>query len=149
MTTTVTAMPKTATFQFRINPKVREQAEAVYAGCGLTLTDAINIFIQQSINVDGLPFVVTRKSKAAKHEQAVNRLMAEIAAGEESADGIRVFFPADISDEQHSGEIEGQNDITHDYNGFTHLSFLPFLYCTKKRVILFYFSFLPRVFRTS
>ena len=85
MTTTVTAMPKTATFQFRINPKVREQAEAVYAGCGLTLTDAINIFIQQSINVDGLPFVVTRKSKAAKHEQEDIRLMAEIAAGEESA----------------------------------------------------------------
>ena len=85
MTNTVTAMPKTATFQFRINPKVREQVEAVYAGCGLTLTDAINIFIQQSINVDGLPFVVTRKSKAAKHEQAINRLMAEIAVGEESA----------------------------------------------------------------
>ena len=84
MTSTVTAMPKTATFQFRINPKVRKRAEAIYAGCGLTLTDAINIFIQQSINVDGLPFVVTRKSRAAKHEQAVNRLMAEIAVGEES-----------------------------------------------------------------
>jgi len=85
MTSTVTAMPKTATFQFRINPHVREQAESVFAGCGLTLTDAINIFIQQSINVDGLPFVVTRKSRAAKHEQAVNRLMAEIAVGEEAA----------------------------------------------------------------
>ncbi len=85
MTNTVTALPKTSTFQFRINPKVREQVEAVYAGCGLTLTEAINIFIQQSINVDGLPFVVTRKSKAAKYEQAVNRLMAEIAVGEESA----------------------------------------------------------------
>ena len=34
----------------------------------------------------GLPFVVTRKSKAAKFEQAVNRLMAEIVAGEESAE---------------------------------------------------------------
>ena len=85
MTKTLTSMPKTATFQFRINPQVREQAEAVYAGCGLTLTDAINIFIQQSINVDGLPFVVTRKSKAAKYEQAVTRLMSEIAAGEASA----------------------------------------------------------------
>lgn len=30
--------------------------------------------------------MVTRKSKAAKHEQAVNRLMAEIAVGEESAE---------------------------------------------------------------
>ena len=63
---------------------MRKRAEAVYAGCGLTLTDAINIFIQQSINVDGLPFVVTRKSKAAKFEQAVNRLMSEIASGEGS-----------------------------------------------------------------
>ena len=34
----------------------------------------------------GFPFVVTRKSKAAKFEQAENRLMAEIAAGEESAE---------------------------------------------------------------
>lgn len=86
MTKTVTSMPKTSTFQFRINPKVRERAEAVYAGCGLTLTDAINIFIQQSINVDGLPFVVTRKSRAAKYEQSVMRLMSEIAAGEASAE---------------------------------------------------------------
>ena len=86
MAMTLTTTPKTSTFQFRINPEVRERVEEVYAGCGLTLTDAINIFIQQSINVDGLPFVVTRKSKAAKFEQAVNRLMAEIVAGEESAE---------------------------------------------------------------
>ena len=36
-------------------------------------TEAINIFIQQSLNVEGLPFVVTPKSKAAKFEQAVGR----------------------------------------------------------------------------
>ena len=84
MAMTLTTAPKTSTFQFRINPALRKRAEAVYAGCGLTLTDAINIFIQQSINVDGLPFVVTRKSKAAKFEQAVSRLMSEIVAGEES-----------------------------------------------------------------
>ena len=89
-------MPKTSTFQFRINPKVRERAEAVYAGCGLTLTDAINIFIQQSINVDGLPFVVTRKSKAAKYEQAVTRLMSEIAAGEASVEAEGWIDESDI-----------------------------------------------------
>ena len=76
---------KTSTFQFRINPKIRKRVEEIYADCGLTLTEAINIFIQQSINVDGLPFVVTRQSKAAKLEQAVSRLMAEITVGEDSA----------------------------------------------------------------
>ena len=96
---TLTAAPKTSTFQFRINPTLRKRAEAVYAGCGLTLTDAINIFIQQSINVDGLPFVVTRKSKAAKFEQAVSRLMAEIAVGEESAERNGWIDEADVLSE--------------------------------------------------
>ena len=99
MAMTITTAPKTSTFQFRINPAVRKRAEAVYAGCGLTLTDAINIFIQQSINVDGLPFVVTRKSKAAKFEQAVSRLMAEIAVGEESAEGNGWIDEADVLSE--------------------------------------------------
>ena len=82
---TVATAPKTATFQMRMNPKIRSRAEAVYAECGLTLTEAINLFIQQSLNVEGLPFVVTTKSKAAKFEQAVGRLMSEINAGAESA----------------------------------------------------------------
>ena len=82
---TVATAPKTATFQFRINPRIRERVESVYANCGLSLTEAINIFIQQSLNVEGLPFVVTHKSKAAKFEQAVGRLMSEINVGAESA----------------------------------------------------------------
>lgn len=84
METVVTA-PKTATFQFRINPGIRKRVEAVYANCGLTFTDAINIFIQQSLNVEGLPFVVTPRSKAAKFEQAVARLMSELNIGTASA----------------------------------------------------------------
>ena len=104
MATTLTKAPKTSTFQFRINPEMRKRAEAVYAGCGLTLTDAINIFIQQSINVDGLPFVVTRKSKAAKFEQAVNRLMSEIVAGEESVGEDGWIDEADILSEFGTGK---------------------------------------------
>ena len=84
MENTIATAPKTTTFQFRINQKIRERAETIYSDCGLTLTDAINIFIQQSINVEGLPFVVTTKSKSAKFEQAVSRLMGEITQGEES-----------------------------------------------------------------
>ena len=42
----VTAAPKTATFQMRINPEVKQRVEAIYARQGLTFTDAVNIFIQ-------------------------------------------------------------------------------------------------------
>ena len=50
----------------------------------MTLTDAVNIFIQQSINVEGLPFLVTQSSKEALREQAVTLLMAELKKGENS-----------------------------------------------------------------
>ena len=63
---TLAKAPKTSTFQFRINPEIRKRAEMVYAECGLTLTEAINIFIQQSLNVDGLPFLVTSKPQEAR-----------------------------------------------------------------------------------
>ena len=74
----VSSMPKTSSFQMRINPEVKKRAEEIYANCGMTLTDAVNIFIQQSINVEGLPFLVTQCSKEALREQAVTLLMAEL-----------------------------------------------------------------------
>ncbi len=77
--------PKTATFQMRINPEIKAKVEDIYAHCGLTLTDAINIFIQQSINMEGMPLLVTQNSKEAIREQAVNMLMAELRKGELSA----------------------------------------------------------------
>ena len=47
----VSSMPKTSSFQMRINPEVKKLAEEFYANCVMTLTDAVNIFIHQSINV--------------------------------------------------------------------------------------------------
>ena len=76
--------PKTATFQMRINPEVKGRLEKIYADCGLTLTDAVNIFFQQSINVEGLPFLVTRGNQELLRRQAVALLMAELQKGEES-----------------------------------------------------------------
>ena len=57
--------PKTTTFQMRINPEIKNQAEQLFQNCGMTLTDAINVFIQQSMNVGGLPFIVTQNSREA------------------------------------------------------------------------------------
>lgn len=78
--------PKTAIFQMRINPDIKMQVEEIYARCGLTLTDAINIFIQQSINAEGLPFIVTQNTKEALREQAVGRLMLDLKKGENDLD---------------------------------------------------------------
>jgi len=83
-TLNVANAPKTGTFQMRINPEIKDQVEKIYANCGMTLTDAINAFIQQSLNVEGLPFLVTQNSKEALREQAIAKLMLELKKGEDT-----------------------------------------------------------------
>ena len=82
----VASAPKTATFQMRINPEVKQRVEQVYANYGLNLTDAINIFIQQSINADGLPFLVSPENKEYMKAKALHRLMEEVQKGFESGE---------------------------------------------------------------
>ncbi len=76
--------PKSSSFQMRINPEVKAQAEAVFATYGLTLTDAVNIFIQQSLNTNGLPFLLSPENAEYLKAKSVARLMAEIQAGWDS-----------------------------------------------------------------
>ena len=80
---TVTA-PKTGTFQMRINPEVKSQAESIFATYGLTLTDAVNIFIQQSLNTKGLPFLLSPENAEYLKAKSIHRLMAEIQSGWDS-----------------------------------------------------------------
>ena len=40
----------------RIQPQIKADAAAVYARWGISLSDAINIFLAKSIEVGGLPF---------------------------------------------------------------------------------------------
>ena len=81
--------PKTTTFQMRINPEVKSRVEEIYSRCGMTLTDAINIFLQQTLNIEGMPLIVTQNSREAIKQQAVSILMAELAKGEASlAEGV-------------------------------------------------------------
>ncbi len=49
-------MAKTATLSIRIEPKAKLQAEKIFAKLGITLSEAVNMFIHQSIVERGLPF---------------------------------------------------------------------------------------------
>ena len=80
----VTNSPKTATFQMRINPEIKKEVESIYANCGMTLTDAINAFLQQTINVGGMPFILNQNSEKVLKKQALELLMAELNNGENS-----------------------------------------------------------------
>ncbi|MFC2286152.1 MAG: type II toxin-antitoxin system RelB/DinJ family antitoxin [Selenomonas sp.] len=49
-------MTKTATINMRIEPTVKAQAEDVFSSFGISITDAINIFLHASIMEGGFPF---------------------------------------------------------------------------------------------
>jgi DNA-damage-inducible protein J len=49
------------TVQARVNPELKQEAEAVFAAVGLTTAEAIRLFLQQSVNSGGLPFQPTAK----------------------------------------------------------------------------------------
>ena len=80
----VVTEPKTSTFQMRINPDIKHAVEEIYASSGLSLTDAINVFLQQTLNAGTIPFIVTPETKDALRVQALERLKTEIIAGRES-----------------------------------------------------------------
>ena len=75
---------KTSSFQMRINPAIKQKAETVFAKCGLTLTDAVNIFIQQSLNAGGLPFLVSKENEEYLKAKAMKQLMSEMEKGWQS-----------------------------------------------------------------
>ena len=62
----------------------KNQAEQRLQNCGMTLSDAIHVFIQQPLNGGGLPFIVTQHSREALRRQAIARLMSKIRKGRDS-----------------------------------------------------------------
>lgn len=77
----IVSSPKTDMFRMRINPEVRQNLEAVYAKNGLTLTDAVNVFFQQSLNAGGFPFSVTADNAETVKAKALSRLIKELDVG--------------------------------------------------------------------
>ncbi len=49
-------MPKTASLNIRLDPETKKSAESVYSRYGLSLAEAVTVFLHQSCNVGGLPF---------------------------------------------------------------------------------------------
>jgi len=53
-------MPKTAELKLRIDPELKKAAGEVYSQWGLNLTDAVTIFLHQSVAEGGMPFAMKR-----------------------------------------------------------------------------------------
>lgn len=89
-------MAKIASISMRVNPQIKAQAEAIYGSLGMTLTEAINIFLHKSILEGGLPFDV-RQPRYSSETEAAMREARDILAGKvpaESYDSASTMFTA-------------------------------------------------------
>ncbi len=56
-------MNKSTTFTFRLSPEVKKQSAELFESLGITLSDAINLFLHQALHDGGIPFEVKREKK--------------------------------------------------------------------------------------
>ena len=64
-------MAKTAAISMRVDPVVKSDAESIFGSFGLTLADAINVFLHKSIQVGGMPFDLKQPRYNEETEAAI------------------------------------------------------------------------------
>lgn len=60
-----------ATLNVRVNDELKQQANALFADLGLDMSTAVNMFLRQSVQRQGLPFAVERPTPNAETIEAM------------------------------------------------------------------------------
>ena len=64
-------MAKTAAISMRVDPQLKSDAESIFSALGLSITDAINVFLHKSVMEGGIPFDVRQPRYNATTEAAM------------------------------------------------------------------------------
>ena len=88
-------MSKDAVLHVRIDPEEKAQAEEIYANLGTSLSEAVRIFVRQSIKDQGLPFTPT--SSANKGQMHAQNLLHSYA-NQEHRESEREAWIRSLSD---------------------------------------------------
>jgi len=64
-------MPRTSVLNIRIEPDIKADAEELFGSFGLTVTDAVNVFLRQSLMRGGFPFEIVRYKPNAITQAAI------------------------------------------------------------------------------
>ena len=81
---------RSADLHIRIDPETKAGAEQLFSAFGITVTDAITIFLRQSLMVGGLPFEV-RQPRYNTETEAAMQEARDIIAGKVEAKGYSSF----------------------------------------------------------
>ena len=93
-------MAKTSSLNIRLDPEIKSAADSVFSRFGITLADAINIFLHKSIMVGGLPFDMLQPRYSMETEAAMKEA-DDIIAGRIQTKRYASFkeFAADMENE--------------------------------------------------
>ena len=64
-------MARSSVLNIRIEPDIKTDAEELFGSFGLTVTDAVNVFLRQSIMRGGFPFEIVRHKPNAVTQAAI------------------------------------------------------------------------------
>jgi len=64
-------MLRSAVLNLRIEPNIKADAEELFSSFGLTVTDAVNVFLRQSLMYGGFPFELVRHKPNAVTQAAI------------------------------------------------------------------------------
>ena len=79
-----TAAQRSGSLYVRINPTTKKEAEELFGQFGITVSDAVNIFLNKAIIEGGLPFEVKQRRYNAETEAAMEesrQIIEDIKAG--------------------------------------------------------------------
>ena len=71
---------KTANFSMRIDQDKKSSLELLYGSLGMSLTEAVNVFFEKSLNVGGIPFDLRMENYSRETLEALRETL-DIEAG--------------------------------------------------------------------
>jgi len=103
---------KTANYNIRLDPSVKAQAEETFAGFGLNLSEAINVFLHMSIKQRGFPFEIREPQLSAETllaMQETEQILDEYSNGSRTqksfSNAREIFAQMDAEDEAEEKDV--------------------------------------------
>ena len=103
---------KTTNYSIRLDPDIKAKAEETFAGFGLNLSEAINVFLHMSIKQCGFPFEIREpklKSETLLAMLETEQILSEYTDGSrtlKSFANAREMFAAMDSEDEAEGNDE-------------------------------------------
>ena len=101
-------MPKSSSVYSRIEPELKEQAELVLSQLGISMANAINLYLRQIVLRKGIPFDIRLPHNAPLNFNALSpeQLDTEIQKGFDDLEAGRV-----VSSKQVRAEMQSQYGV--------------------------------------